>query len=64
MIGILANTLGVEPKMEFFPMQPGDVEATYADISVAQAKLGFQPTTSIAQGIPRFLAWYRDYHSK
>ncbi len=64
MIGILANTLGVEPKMEFFPMQPGDVEATYADISVAQAKLGFQPTTSIAQGIPRFLAWYRNYHSK
>ncbi|MEI6788610.1 MAG: NAD-dependent epimerase/dehydratase family protein [bacterium] len=64
MIGTLANTLGVVPKMEFFPMQPGDVEATYADISVAQAKLGFQPTTSIAQGIPRFLAWYRDYHSK
>jgi UDP-glucuronate 4-epimerase len=64
MIGILATNLGVEPKPEFFPMQPGDVEATYADISLAQTKLGFTPTTSIAQGIPRFLAWYRDYHSK
>ena len=64
MIGILATNLGVDPKMELLPIQPGDVEATYADISLAQAKLGFKPTTSIAQGIPRFLKWYRDYHSK
>ena len=64
MIGILASNLGVNPKMELLPIQPGDVEATYADISLAQAKLGFKPTTSIAQGIPRFLAWYKEYHLK
>ncbi len=63
MIRTLATTLGVEPKMELLPMQPGDVPATYADITLAQTKLGFQPTTSIAQGLPEFVAWYRDYHS-
>ncbi len=64
MIGILAAAVGVEPKMEFLPMQPGDVEATYADISLAQAKLGFQPRTKITDGIPRFVAWYKAYHGE
>ncbi len=63
MIQTLAVTLGVKPKMELLPMQPGDVPATYADITLAEAKLGFRPTTSIVQGIPKFVAWYREYHS-
>lgn len=62
MIHVLSAALGVEPKMELLPMQPGDVEATYADVSLAGAKLGFRPTTSIAQGIPKFVAWYKEYH--
>jgi UDP-glucuronate 4-epimerase len=62
MIGVLADNLGVVPKTEFLPMQPGDVEATYADIAQAEAKLGFRPTTSIAQGIPKFVKWYQEYH--
>lgn len=62
MIGVLAAAVGVEPKMEFLPMQPGDVEATYADIALAQAKLGFQPRTKITEGIPQFVAWYKEYH--
>jgi len=62
MIGILSKALGVTPKTEFLPMQPGDVEATYADVSLAGSKLGFQPTTSIAQGIPKFVQWYQEYH--
>jgi UDP-glucuronate 4-epimerase len=64
MIGTLAASLGIEPKMELLPIQPGDVEATYADITLAEQKLGFRPTTSIAQGIPKFVAWYKDYHRK
>ena len=64
MIRTLATSLGVEPKMDLLPIQPGDVEATYADITLAEAKLGFRPTTSIAQGIPEFVAWYKDYHRK
>lgn len=64
MIGTLAASLGIKPKMDLLPIQPGDVEATYADITLASQKLGFQPTTSIAQGIPKFVAWYKDYHHK
>ena len=62
MIGLLAKTLGVEPKMELLPMQDGDVPATYADVAKAKTKLGFEPTTPIAAGIPAFVEWYRQYH--
>jgi len=62
MIRLIAGTLGVEPKMEMLPMQPGDVPATYADISKAQKKLGYAPHTPIAEGIPKFVKWYREYH--
>jgi UDP-glucuronate 4-epimerase len=62
MIQVLAESLGVEPKMELLPMQPGDVPATYADVAKARAKLGFEPTTPIAKGIPAFTDWYREYH--
>jgi UDP-glucuronate 4-epimerase len=62
MIQILAQTVGVEPKMELLPMQAGDVEATYADIALARRKLGFEPSTPIREGIPRFVKWYREYH--
>ena len=61
-INQLAERLGVEPKMELLPMQPGDVQATYASIDRAQAKLGFSPTTPISAGLPQFTAWYQDYH--
>ena len=43
------------------PMQPGDVPATYADISAIQRDLGFHPTTPIETGIPLFVDWYRGY---
>jgi UDP-glucuronate 4-epimerase len=62
MILLIAATLGVEPKMEMLPMQPGDVPATFADISKAQKKLNYAPHTPIAEGIPKFVEWYKDYH--
>jgi UDP-glucuronate 4-epimerase len=43
------------------PMQPGDVPATYADISAIQRDLGYAPTTPIGIGIPKWVSWYRDY---
>ncbi len=61
-IRTIAGALGREPKMEMLPMQPGDVPATYADIALAQRKLGFSPQTPISVGIPKFIEWYRDYH--
>jgi len=62
MIGVLGRTLGIEPKMEMLPMQAGDVPATYADTERARLKLGFDPTTPISVGIPKFVQWYREYH--
>ncbi len=47
---------------ELKPMQPGDVKETFADISAIQRDLGFQPKTTIREGVPRFVAWFRDYH--
>lgn len=62
-IETLERFLGKSVEKNLLPMQPGDVPATYADITLAEAKLGFRPTTSMAQGLPKFVAWYRAYHS-
>ena len=43
-------------------MQPGDVEATWADIDDLAADTGFSPTTPLAVGIARFVAWYKEYY--
>ena len=54
--------LGVVPKLEMLPMQPGDVPATYASIDKLRAAVGYEPKTTIADGIPVFAQWYRAYH--
>ncbi len=61
-IALLEQELGVEAQKELLPIQPGDVPATFADIRRAQEKLGFQPTTPITVGIPRFIHWFKEYH--
>ena len=61
-IGILESELKLTAEKQLLPIQPGDVPATYADISRAREKLGFQPLTPIDVGIPRFVQWYFDYH--
>jgi UDP-glucuronate 4-epimerase len=60
-ITTLERALGREAVKEMLPMQVGDVVSTYADIEPARRDLGFEPRTTIAEGIPRFVAWYRDY---
>jgi UDP-glucuronate 4-epimerase len=62
MIAVLEGALGRKAERVLLPMQPGDVRATYADIAAIQRDLGFRPSTSIEEGIPRFVAWYRGYH--
>jgi len=44
------------------PMQPGDVQATWADISLLQQAVGYRPQTSIKEGLSRFVHWYREYY--
>jgi UDP-glucuronate 4-epimerase len=62
MIALLEQACGRKAEKRLLPMQPGDVRDTYADISAIQRDLGFRPTTTIDQGIPGFVEWYRSYH--
>ncbi|SFR99069.1 GDP-mannose 4,6-dehydratase [Sphingomonas jatrophae] len=62
MIGLIEQACGREAVKTYLPMQPGDVRATYADISAIQRDLGFAPTTPIDKGVPAFVDWYRAYH--
>jgi UDP-glucuronate 4-epimerase len=62
-IGLLEDALGRKADKLFEPMQPGDVKATYADITESRRDLGFEPQTPIAVGIQRFVEWYRKYHA-
>jgi UDP-glucuronate 4-epimerase len=61
-IETLETALGRKAKKNFEPMQPGDVAATCADIDAGVRDLGFAPATAIDVGIPRFVAWYKEYH--
>lgn len=62
MIGLIEDACGVKAIRDYLPMQPGDVQATYADISAIERDLGFNPATPIEVGVPNFVAWYREYH--
>ena len=58
LIQAIENTLGKKAEIKRMPDQPGDVPLTYADISKARSLLGYNPTTKIKDGIPRFVDWY------
>ena len=61
-IKTLADALNIEPKLEMLPMQPGDVLATYASIEKLNKAVGYQPKTTIREGIPVFAKWYKEYY--
>jgi UDP-glucuronate 4-epimerase len=61
-VALLEQALGRTAQKEMQPMQAGDVPATYADVDDLMRDVGFRPATPIAEGIARFVAWYRDYH--
>ena len=59
MINTIGEVLNKEPKILELPMQPGDVERTYADITKAKKLLGYDPKTSFKEGIQKFVEWYK-----
>ena len=61
-VELLEKETGRKALLDPQPMQPGDVKDTFADISAIERDHGFRPATTIAEGVPRFVAWYRDYH--
>jgi UDP-glucuronate 4-epimerase len=61
-IAILEGHLGRKAQKNFLSLQAGDVPATFADVDDLSADVGFKPATPIAEGIRRFVEWYRDYY--
>ena len=61
MITTLEDALGLQAEKIMRPMQPGDVPATYADISKLNALTGYKPKVMLSEGLDRFAAWWRDY---
>ena len=62
LIEILEQCLGRVAIKEFLPMQPGDVVATYADVTDLMAEVGFSPSTPLQIGVDRFVRWYREFY--
>lgn len=61
-ITLVEQSCGKTAKKEYLPMQPGDVRASLADISKAESMLSFEPKTTIREGVPQFVQWYRQYY--
>jgi UDP-glucuronate 4-epimerase len=61
-VSALEKALGREARKNFLPIQPGDVPATFADVDALQQWVGFRPDTPVAEGVRRFVDWYRTYY--
>jgi UDP-glucuronate 4-epimerase len=61
-INVLEQEIGIEAKKEFVPMQPGDVVGTFADTNLLKEWVGFSSSTSLKEGIKKFVAWYKDFY--
>lgn len=62
-ISAIEQAVGRKAIIEYLPLQPGDVPDTYADVSALNSATGYQPKTSVTDGVARFVSWYRDYFS-
>jgi UDP-glucuronate 4-epimerase len=63
-ISVLEDKLGIEAKKNYMDMQPGDVLRTYADVSDLEKKINFKPSTSIEDGLGKFVEWYKEYYKE
>ena len=61
-IEVLEENLGKTAIKNMLPMQPGDVAATWADVDDLKSAVGYQPTTTVEEGVKRFVEWYKDYY--
>tara|TARA_R100000935_G_scaffold58746_1_gene97460 strand:+ start:2940 stop:3956 length:1017 start_codon:yes stop_codon:yes gene_type:complete len=58
----IENQTGIEAKKQMLPMQPGDVSRTWADVSALKKDFGYEPATSVAEGVGEFIQWYKQYY--
>ena len=63
-VALIEKELGKKADIEFRDMQPGDVPETYADVAETTRITGFKPKTPITEGVPKFIAWYKDFYGK
>ena len=61
-IAAIEQALQRKAIIQLEPMQPGDVQSTYADIEASRRDLGFEPTTPISVGVPKFVNWYKEFY--
>jgi UDP-glucuronate 4-epimerase len=64
MVAEIATVLGIQPRVEWAPMQPGEVQRTAADLTKSSAVLGYMPKTPFPEGIRRFVQWYREAYGR
>jgi UDP-glucuronate 4-epimerase len=64
LVATLATALGLQPVVEWAPMQPGDVQRTWADVTKSARALGYAPRTSLEEGIGRFVTWFRGAYAR
>ena len=63
-IDVLEAAIGKKAIRELMPSAPGDVQTTFADITMLSNDYGFAPTTTIETGLPKFVEWYRLHFSR
>ena len=63
-IELIENKLGIKAKKNYLPLQPGDVENTYADISDLSKDFNFYSKVSIEEGVEKFINWYIDFYKE
>ena len=63
-ISALEIALGKKAKINFLPLQPGDVPDTYASIDRLKNKFNYRPKTSVVNGVTKFVEWYKKYYLK
>ncbi|HXS24335.1 MAG TPA: NAD-dependent epimerase/dehydratase family protein [Gemmatimonadales bacterium] len=64
LVATLSTALGIQPVIEWAPMQPGDVQQTWADVSKSARVLGYAPQTRLEEGIDRFVTWFRGAYAR
>ncbi len=62
-VQVIEKSLGIKARKNFLPHQMGDVKQTFADIDESKKDLNFIPKTSVHEGIPMFVEWYKNYYS-
>ena len=61
-IDALEKSLGKKAKINFLPLQPGDVPDTFASMENLEKKFNYKPSTSVTDGVSHFVKWYKDYY--